>query len=57
MYVSFENSDEDILIQPTRLDGEAAREVGAGPISTGGDGKGEGGELGDIVGGKSRVGG
>ena len=55
MDVSFENSDEDILIQPTRLDGEAACEVGAGPVFTGGGGKGEGGELGDIAGAESRV--
>ena len=55
MYVSLEYSDEDVLIQPTRLDRETACKVGAGPVSTGGDCKGEGRELGDIVGKESRV--
>jgi hypothetical protein len=54
-HVSLEHSDEDMLIQPTRLDRETACEVGAGPVSTGGDCKREGRELGDVVGKKSRV--
>jgi hypothetical protein len=55
MHVSFEHSNEGMLIQPTRLDRETACKVGAGPVSTRGDCKREGRELGDIVGKKSRV--
>jgi hypothetical protein len=55
MCVSLECSDEDMLIQPTRLDRETACKVGAGPVSPGGDCKREGRELGGIVGKKSRV--
>jgi hypothetical protein len=55
MHASFECSDEGMLIQPTRLDRETAFEVGASPVSTGGDCKREGRELGDVVRKKSRV--